>query len=160
MYVKPGQDQVRAVNRIERRLDEMGLVLGPPKAPVANYLSTKRSGNLLFVSGRVSEKRGQVGTDVSQKEATLAARDTMLDLLSIIKADIGDLGNISSIMKLQGFVNADLSFDALPQVIDGASGLWIELYGQSGRHARTATGAATLPGGAAVQLDVIVELKR
>ena len=123
----------------------MGLVLNPPKAPVANYLGTKRTGNLLFVSGRVSEQRGQVGTDVSLEEARVAARDTMLDLLSIIEADIGDLDDIISIIRLQGFVNADSSFNALPQVIDGASELLIALYGEAGRHARTATGAAELP---------------
>ena len=95
------------MSRIEKRMAGMGLVLNPPKAPVANYLGTKRTGNLLFVSGRVSEKRGQVGTDVSPEEARLAARDTLLDLLSIIKADIGDLDDIISIIRLQGFVNAD-----------------------------------------------------
>lgn len=138
----------------------MGLALGPPKAPVASYLGTKRSGNLLFVSGRVSEKRGQVGSEVSEEEAKLAARDTMLDLLAIVKADIGDLDEIVSIVKLQGFVNAGASFQALPQVLDGASELLIALYGESGRHARTATGAAQLPYGATIQLDMVAELKR
>ena len=147
------------MSRIEKRMAGMGLVLNPPKAPVANYLGTKRTGNLLFVSGRVSEKRGQVGTDVSLEEARLAARDTLLDLLSIIKADIGDLDDIISIIRLQGFVNADSSFNALPQVIDGASELLIALYGETGRHARTATGAAELPYGATIQLDMVVEAK-
>ncbi len=145
------------MSRIEERMAGMGLILNPPKAPVANYLGTKRTGNLLFVSGRVSEKRGQVGTDVSLEEARLAARDTMLDLLSIIKADIGDLDDIISIIRLQGFVNAASSFNALPQVIDGASELLIALYGEAGRHARTATGASELPYGATVQLDMVVE---
>ena len=72
------------MSRVETLLSEMGLALHPPKAPVANYLGTKRSGNLLYVSGRVSEKRGQVGTDLSAEEAKLAARDTMLALLAII----------------------------------------------------------------------------
>ena len=147
------------MSRIEKRMAGMGLVLNPPKAPVANYLGTKRTGNLLFVSGRVSEKRGQVGTDVSPEEARLAARDTLLDLLSIIKADIGDLDDIISIIRLQGFVNADSSFNALPQVIDGASELLIALYGEAGRHARTATGAAELPYGATIQLDMVVEAR-
>ena len=147
------------MGRIEERLTEMGLALDPAKAPVASYLGTKRSGNLLFVSGRVSEQRGQVGLDVSPPQARLAARDTMLDLLAIIKADIGSLDRIVSIVTLRGFVNADASFDALPQVIDGASELLIALYGESGRHARTATGAAQLPYGATIQLDLVVELK-
>lgn len=147
------------MNRIETRLAELGLALGLPKAPVAKYLGTKRSGNLLFVSGRVSETRGQVGAEVSQEDAKLAARDAMLDLLSIIKADIGDLDGIVSIVKLQGFVNASVSFSALPQVIDGASELLIALWGEAGRHARTATGAAQLPYGATIQLDLVVELR-
>ncbi len=137
----------------------MGLVLGSAKAPVANYVGTKRSGNVLFIAGRVSEQRGQVGTEVTQEEAKVAARDTMLDLLAIIKADIGDLDEIISILKLQGFVNAAASFNALPQVIDGASELLIGLYGESGRHARTATGAAQLPYGATIQLDMVVEIR-
>ncbi len=147
------------MSQVEERLAEMGLVLSPPKAPVADYLGTKRSGDLLFISGRVSEKRGQVSIDVSQEEAKLAARDTMLDVLAIIKADIGDLDEIISILKLQGFVNSAESFNALPQVIDGTSELLIALYGESGRHARTATGAAQLPYGATIQLDMVVELR-
>ena len=147
------------MSRIESLLSEMGLALHPPKAPVANYLGTKRCGNLLYVSGRVSEKRGQVGTDLSTEDAKLAARDTMLDLLAIIKADIGDLDTIVSILKLQGFVNSAASFTAQPQVIDGASELLIALYGEAGRHARTATGTAQLPYGASIQLDMVVELR-
>ena len=147
------------MSRVEKCLAEMGLALSPPKGPVADYLGTKRSGNLLFVSGRVSEKRGQVGNGVSQHEAKLAARDTMLDLLAIIKADIEDLDKIVSILKMQGFVNSAASFNALPQVIDGASELLISLYGESGRHARTATGAAQLPYGATIQLDMVVEVR-
>ncbi len=150
---------LRKMSRVEKILVEMGLDLGPPKTPVANYVGTKRAGNLLFVSARVSEKRGKVGVDVNVEEAKLAARDTMLDLLSIIKRDISDLDKIVSIHKLQGFVNSDESFTSQPQVIDGASDLLITLYGEAGRHARTATGAAQLPYGASIQLDMVVELE-
>lgn len=146
------------MSRIEGRLTELGLTLPPPKVPVANYLGTRRSGNLLYVSGRVSEKRGKVDTDVTEEEAKLAARNTMLDLLAIIKADIGDLDSIVSILKLQGFVNSSESFKGQPKIIDGASDLLIALYGESGKHARTATGAAQLPYGACIQLDMVVEL--
>jgi len=147
------------MSRVETLLEDMGLALPLLKAPLANYLGTKRSGNLLFVSGRVSELCGQVGTDVSGEEAKIAARDAMLDLLAIIKADIGDLDKIVSILKLQGFVNSATSFTAQPRVIDGASELLIALYGESGKHARTATGAAQLPYGASIQLDMVVELR-
>jgi enamine deaminase RidA (YjgF/YER057c/UK114 family) len=146
------------MSQVETRLRELGLVLPPPKTPVANYLGTKRSGSLLFVSGRVSQKRGEVGTDVSLEEARTAARDAMLDLLAIIKQDIGDLDRIVSIEQVRGFVRSARSFTEQPHVIDGASELLIALYGESGRHARTATGAGQLPYGAAVQLDMVVRL--
>ncbi|MEH6518914.1 MAG: RidA family protein [Halioglobus sp.] len=148
------------MKKVETILSEMGLALPSPKAPVANYLGTRRSSNLLFVSGRVSETRGQVGTVVGAEEAKLAARDTLLDLLAIIKADIGDLDYISHILKLQGFVNSAPTFTAQPQVIDGASNLLIALWGEAGRHARTATGAAQLPYGASIQLDMVVEIRK
>ncbi len=146
------------MSRVENLLAEMGLALRPAKAPVAEYLGTKRSGNLLYVSALVSEKRGQVGTEVSAEEAKLAARDTTLGLLAIIKRDIGDLDKIDSILKLRVFVNSAASFKAQPRVIDGASELLIALYGEAGKHARTATGAAQLPYGASIQLDMVVEL--
>ena len=143
---------------VEDRLRELGLALPPPKAPVANYLGTKQSGDLLFVSGRVSQRRGEVGTELTLEEAKTAARDAMLDLLAIIKQDVGDLDRIVSIEQLRGFVRSAPTFMEQPRVIDGASELLIALYGDAGRHARTATGAAQLPFGAAVQLDLVVRL--
>jgi enamine deaminase RidA (YjgF/YER057c/UK114 family) len=147
------------VSRVEDRLRALGLALTPPKAPVANYLGTKQSGDLLFVSGRVSQLRGEVGSEVSVADGARAARDTMLDLLAIVKADIGDLDRIASIEKMQGFVRSAASFTEQPRVIDGASDLLIALFGENGRHARTATGAAQLPSEAAVQLDLIIRLE-
>ena len=147
------------MSRVEDRLRELGLALPPPKAPVANYVGTKRSGDLLFVSGRVSQRRGEVGTELSVDDAQIAARDAMLDLLAIIKHDIGNLDLIVSIEQLRGFVRSSLTFTEQPRVIDGASNLLIALYGEAGRHSRTATGAAQLPFGAAVQLDMVVRLR-
>lgn len=144
---------------VESRLTGMGLALPSPKVPVANYLGTKQSGNLLFVSARVSEQRGQVGSDVDADRAKIAARDTMLDLLAIIKADIGDLDRIVSVLKLHGFINSAASFQAQPRVLDGASELLIALYGESGRHARSSTGVVRLPYGATLQLDMVVEIR-
>jgi enamine deaminase RidA (YjgF/YER057c/UK114 family) len=146
------------VSTVEDRLRALGLTLPSPKVPVANYLGTKRSGDLLFVSGRVSQLRGEVGSDVTLADATQAARDAMIDLLAIIKQDIGDLDRIVSVEQVRGFVRSAPSFTEQPRVIDGASDLLIALYGESGRHARTATGAAQLPFGAAIQLDMIVRL--
>jgi enamine deaminase RidA (YjgF/YER057c/UK114 family) len=148
------------VSEIESRLASFGLALPPAKAPVANYIGTKRSGDLLFVSGRVSQLRGEVGTEVTAADARLAARDTVLDLLAIIKQDIEDLDRIASIDVVRGFVRSSASFTDHPRVIDGASDLLVALFGEHGRHARTATGAAQLPFGACVQLDMVVRLGR
>ena len=143
---------------MEARLTELGLTLPAPRPPVANYLGTKRSGDLLFVSGKVSALRGEVGSEVDVARAKLAARDAMLDLLAIIKQDIGDLDRIVSVERLHGFVRSAPTFIAQPEVIDGASDLLVELLGPAGRHARTATGVNQLPFGAAVQLDMILRL--
>jgi len=143
---------------VEARLTELGLTLPAPRPPVANYLGTKRSGDLLFVSGKVSALRGEVGSEVDVARAKLAARDAMLDLLAIIKQDIGDLDRIVSVERLHGFVRSAPTFIAQPEVIDGASDLLVELLGQAGRHARSATGVNQLPFGAAVQLDLVLRL--
>jgi enamine deaminase RidA (YjgF/YER057c/UK114 family) len=147
-------------NKIEARLSALGLELQPAKAPVANYLGSKRSGNLLFVSGRVSQLRGEVGSDVSTSEAKAAAQSALLDILSIVKEDIRDLDRIESVEKVQGFVRSASDFNEQPEVIDGASDLLIELFGEAGRHARTATGVAQLPFGACVQVELILRLSK
>ena len=143
---------------VEDRLQSLGLTLPPPKTPVANYLGTKQSGDLLFVSGRVSQRRGEVGSELTLDDAKLAARDAMLDLLAIVKQDIGDLDRIVSVEQVRGFVRSAPSFMQQPLVIDGASELLIALFGESGRHARTATGSAQLPFGAAVQIDMVLRV--
>jgi enamine deaminase RidA (YjgF/YER057c/UK114 family) len=147
------------VSAVEERLAALGLALPPPKSPVANYLGTKRSGDLLFVSGRVSALRGEVGSAVTREVAREAARDVLLDLLAIVKQEIGDLDRIVSVERMQGFVRSIQTFADHPAVIDGASDLLVALFGESGRHARTATGAASLPFGAAVQLDLILRIR-
>jgi enamine deaminase RidA (YjgF/YER057c/UK114 family) len=143
---------------VEDRLRALGLTLPPAKAPVANYLGTKRSGDLLFVSARVSQLRGEVGSEITLADATRAARDAMIDLLAIVKQDIGDLDRIVSVEQVRGFVRSAPTFMEQPRVIDGASDLLIALFGENGRHARTATGAAQLPFGAVVQLEMVVRL--
>jgi len=146
------------MSRIESRLRQLGLDLPEPPRHVANYLGTKRSGELLFVSGRVSRLRGEVGTDVSPAEAKAAARETVLELLAIVRADVGELDRIVSVEQVRGFVRSAPTFTGQPDVIDGASDLLVEIWGDAGRHARTATGAAQLPFGASVQLDMILRL--
>ena len=148
------------MSAVEDRLHALGLTLPPAKVPVANYLGTKRSGDLLFVSGRVSQLRGEVGSEITVADAARAARDAMIDLLATIKQDIGDLDRIVSVEQVRGFVRSGPSVTEQPRVIDGASDLLISLYGENGRHARTATGAAQLPFGAAIQLDMVVRLSK
>lgn len=146
------------MGRIEDRLTELRLKLPAAKEPVANYLGTKRSGDLLFVSARVSRLQGAVGEDVSLGEARTAARDTLLDLLSIIRRDV-DLDSIESVEKMVGYVRSAPGFGKQPMVLDGASDLLVQLFGEAGRHARTATGVTQTPFGAAVQLEMVLKLK-
>lgn len=147
------------MSNIEKGLVAMGETLPPAKAPVANYLGCKRSGNLLFVSGRVSRIRGEVGSEVDLKGARAAARGALLDILAIVKSEIGSLDRIESVETLRGFVRSAPDFTEQPKVIDGASDLLVELLGEDGRHARTATGVTQLPFGAAVQLDMVLRLQ-
>lgn len=147
------------MGQVESRLSELGESLPAAKKSVANYLGCKISGNTLYVSGRVSQIRGEVGTDIDLGKAQEAAKGTLLDLLAIVKAEIGDLDRIISVEKLNGFVNSAPSFTEQPKVIDGASDLLIQVFGDNGRHARTATGVAQLPFGAAVQLEMIMRLR-
>jgi enamine deaminase RidA (YjgF/YER057c/UK114 family) len=167
LFLKPSNRQVHGVfkelvekmSKIEDRLLELGEKLPPPKTPVANYIGCKRSGDILYVSGRVSEIRGEVGSEIDLPTAQAAAKGALLDLLAIIKAEIGDLDLILSVEKLNGFVRSAPTFTQQPQVIDGASDLLVALFGEVERHARTATGAAQLPYGAAVQIEMILRLK-
>ena len=146
------------MNRIETRLEHLGLTLPPAKSPIANYVLTKRAGKLLFVAGRVSDLTGIAGDTVSADAAKQAARDTMLDLLAIIRAQIGSLDRVLSVVSMQGFVRSSRDFMGLPVVIDGASDLLVALYGAAGQHARTATGVCQLPFGAVVQLNMVMEI--
>ena len=144
---------------VEKKLVALGENLPPPKSPVANYLGCKRHGSTLYVSARVSRTRGEVGSDLDLDQARAAARETVLDILAIIKHEIGDLDQISGVDKMIGFVRSASTFTQQPLVIDGASDLLVGLLGEDGRHARTATGVAQLPFGAAVQIEMIMRLK-
>ncbi len=143
---------------VEKRLEELGLSLPGPKPAVGNYLGSKKIGELLFASARVSDCIGEVGTEITLEKAKEAARDTVLMILAIIKQDIKDLDLIAGVLKLTGFIRSSANFTEHPKVIDGASDLLIELFKENGRHARTATGVAQLPFGASVQLDIIFQL--
>lgn len=146
------------MSRVEEKLKALGLTLNKSKPPVGNYLGCKVAGNLLYAAGRVSDLKGKVGRDITLEDARKAAHDTVLLILAIIKSEINDLDLLKGVIKMQGFINCDDEFLELPKVLDGASDLLVTLFGENGRHARTATGVSQLPFGRAVQLDIIFEL--
>ncbi len=123
---------------------------------MANYVSCKESGNQLFVSALVSQTRGAAGTEVPVEAAAQAARETALGLLAIIRDYLGTLDRIAGVDKMTGFVRSDPTFTQQPAVVDGASEVLVAIFGEAGRHARTATGVAQLPFGATVQLEMIL----
>jgi enamine deaminase RidA (YjgF/YER057c/UK114 family) len=149
----------------EARLKELGLELPAPAAPVGNYVSAVRSGNLVFVSGHgpVGKDRvvtGKLGKDLTVEEGYEAARMVAVGLLGSLKALIGDLDKVRRIVKVLGMVNCDPAFLEQPRVIDGASDLLVEIFGEAGRHARSAVGMSALPFDIAVEIEMIVEVER
>ena len=153
------------MSRVESRLAELGLVLPQPNAPVANYVPFVRTGGLLHVSGQVSVDaaggvKGVVGEDVGLDEARRAARICGINLLAQMKAACeGDLDRVARVVKLGGFVQAGPSFFEIPQVVNGASDLMVEAFGEAGRHARSAVGVYRLPMNFAVEVDAVVALR-
>lgn len=151
------------MSAIESRLAELGHTLPEAPAPVASYVNCVRSGNLLFVSGGlpVEDGRlvtGKVGVDVDVARAQEAARFAILNRLAVIKQEIGDLDRITRIVALGGFVNCGPDFTEHPLVVNGASDLLLEVFGDIGRHSRTAVGAPSLPLGVAVEINLVVEV--
>lgn len=149
----------------EERLKELGINLVVPNAPTANYLKLKRSGNLIFLSGHGPDKpdgtqvKGKLGTDLTIEQGQEAARYVGISLLSSLKAEIGDLNKVKSIIKALGMVNADPSFTNQSQVINGFSDLMVEVFGERGKHARSAVGMGSLPSNIAVEIELIVEIE-
>ncbi|MGH7907803.1 MAG: RidA family protein [Candidatus Binataceae bacterium] len=154
--------------KIEQKLAEMGLKLPAPRTPVGTYVGAVRSGNLVFVSGHgpAVEKDGKhqlilgkVGRDLTLEQGYEAAKIVALYLLRAIKEAVGDLDKVVRVVKLLGFVNTADGFKDQPKVINGASDLFVALYGDSGRHARSAVGMYELPNGIAVEVEAIVEVR-
>jgi len=147
------------------RLTALGLTLPEPTRPVANYVPFVRSGNALYISGQVSTDvaggvRGVVGEDVSAEDAKRAARICGLNLIAQMKAALdGDLTRVTRIVKLGGFVQAGPGFFEIPQVVNGCSDLMVEVFGDIGRHARSAVGVYRLPMNFAVEVDAVVEVR-
>ncbi|RLL64048.1 RidA family protein [Paenirhodobacter hankyongi] len=148
---------------IETRLAELGLELPPAPAPAANYVPFVRTGNQLFVSGQISSDAtglitGRLGADLSIEEGAAAARRCGLALLAQARAALGDLDRVTRVVKLVGFVNSTPEFTDQPKVVNGASDLMVEVFGEIGRHARSAVAAPSLPLGVAVEIEAIFEV--
>ena len=150
---------------VEEKLQEMGLSLSAPSAPLANYIPAVRTGNLVFLSGvgpRTSDGQtatGKVGRDLTVEQAQEAARQCALNLLANLKGIIGDLDKVTHVVKLLGMVNAVPEFGEHPQVINGCSDLLVALFGEKGRHARAAVGMGSLPNGIPVEIEMVVEVE-
>lgn len=150
--------------QIEAKLQELGISLPQAAAPAANYVPYVKSGNQLFISGQLPmnadgiQFKGKAGTDFTAEEAAEAAKLCAINLIAQMKAATGDLDKIARIVKLVGFVNSGPDFEQQPAVINGASDFMVAVFGDKGRHARSAVSAASLPFGVAVEIEAIVEL--
>lgn len=149
----------------ESRLKEKGIVLNTPGKPVANYVNAVRVGNLLYLAGKGPTKpdgsniTGKVGKDLTIEQGYEAARLTALNHLAVLKAELGSLNKVKRIVKVLGMVNCTEDFKDQPKVINGYSDLMVEIFGDKGKHARSAVGMYALPSNIAVEVEVIVEVE-
>ena len=150
---------------ITEKMAELGLTLPEVPAPVAAYVNCVRSGNLLHLSGGLPIKSdgsmitGKVPTDLSPEDAQEAAKLCILNRIAVVKEEIGSLDKVKQIVALTGCVNSEPDFNGHPVVINGASELLVEVFGDKGKHSRTALGAAALPLGVAVEINLVVEVE-
>lgn len=142
----------------EQNLEKLGLTLPEVGIPIANYVKWKQVGNLLYLSGTGPDVFGKVGAELTTEEGYQAARETGLEVIAVLKAATGDLTRVKQFVKVLGMVNSDPNFSKQPAVINGFSDLMVEVFGEKGKHARSAVGVAALPNNMAVEIEVIVEL--
>ena len=149
----------------EERLAELGLSVPEVAKPVAAYIPAVRSGNHVFTSGQLPMREGQlittgkVGGEVTPEEAVECAKQCALNAIAAVRAEVGELSKVKRIVKVVAFIASTPDFTGQPGVANGASELFGEVFGDAGRHARAAVGVASLPAGAAVEVDAVVELK-
>jgi len=152
------------MSRIEETLAKLGITLPTPANPVANYVPLVITGNLVFISGQISVApggpiKGRLGEDMSLEDGVAAARVCGLNLIAQLKAACGgDLSRVKRVVKLGGFVNSAPTFFDQPKVINGASDLMVEVFGEAGKHSRAAVGSPSLPLGVAVDFDGVFEI--
>ncbi len=151
--------------KVEAKIAEMGLSLPSAPAPIANYVRTVRTGNLVFVSGHgpfrdgKAQFVGKVGKELSVEEGYKSAQLVCLNCLASVKEALGDLDRVRRVVKLLGMVNCTPEFGHQPEVINGASDLLVNLYGDAGRHARSAVGMGALPRGISVEIEMVLEVE-
>jgi enamine deaminase RidA (YjgF/YER057c/UK114 family) len=149
----------------EQKLKEKGIVLTTPSNPVANYVNAVRVGNLLFLAGKGPTKAdgtqitGKLGKDLTVEQGYESARIVAINHLAVLKATLGDLKKVKRFVKVLGMVNCESNFTDHPKVINGYSDLMVEIFGEKGKHARSAVGMGSLPNGIAVEVEVIVEVE-
>jgi enamine deaminase RidA (YjgF/YER057c/UK114 family) len=151
--------------KTELHMKKLGIELAAPSSPMANYVNAVRTGNLLYLAGKgpgLPGKKlpvGKVGRDLTVEQAYVHARETGLNLIAVMKAELGDLDRVRRIVKILGMVNATPEFGRHPEVINGCSDLMVEVFGERGKHARSAVGVGSLPRGIPVEIEVIVEVE-
>ncbi len=148
---------------IENRLTELGITLPDAPAPAANYVPFVQTGNLVFISGQISQNEaglitGKLGDSMSVEQGAEAARRCGLALIAQLKAAIGDLDRVKRVVKLTGFVNSTPDFIEQPKVVNGCSDLMVQVFGDAGRHARAAVSAPSLPLGVSVEIEAVFEI--
>jgi len=149
---------------IEARLADLGITLPPVSAPVANYLGCKRAGDMLYVGGHgpvtaSGVVRGKVGASVTLEQAREAARATALSMLATVRAELGSLDRVRQVVKVFGMVNCAPGFNLTPAVIDGCSDVLVAIFGDAGRHTRSAVGMAELPFDICVEIEMILQIE-
>ena len=151
--------------KVEQRLKELGIELTKPTTPMGSYVNAVRTGNLLYLAGKGPGLPGKplpvgkLGRDFSIEQGYSFARDTGLSILAALKEELGDLDRVKRIVKVLGMVNATSEYGSQPEVINGCSDLFVEVFGERGRHARSAVGMGSLPRGIPVEIEVIVEVE-
>ncbi|KFI26142.1 RidA family protein [Paenirhodobacter enshiensis] len=150
-------------SKIAARLEELGIALPAAPAPAANYVPYVLSGGMLYVSGQISQDEaglitGKLGAELDTAEGARAARRCGLSLLAQAQAALGDLDRVARVVKLVGFVNSVPGYTDQPKVVNGCSDLMVEVFGDAGRHARSAVSAGSLPLGVAVEIEAIFEV--
>jgi len=158
-----GAAQAQAPSSPEARVKALNLVLPPGAAPAANFVNSVQAGKLLFLSGNTGGAawagKGKVGKDLTTAEGAQAARAAGLIMLTKIRTALGSLDRVKRVVKVLGMVNSADGFGEQPQVVNGFSDLMVEVFGEAGKHARSAVGMAGLPGNSPVEVEMIVEIE-